>query len=168
MKKTVLVIMLCILGLNTIHSQFWQRNNTFQNNLSSISISSDIVDNFKSSSKNIAIELEKSFNKSYVKGEMRYIDHQNSSYIEASFSAGLHFSFFKKGETFYVGIREGVIYRQKSFYNTIGGELGINFILNKRIVLGVRTTMDYRTDLELFNAPSKFVHSNYVKIGLVL
>lgn len=168
MKKRIVIIGMFILFINDSYSQTWN-SDMRKDNFSSISISMDPNSNLKSSTKNIATEFERTFTKFYVRAEFRYVDSPKSSYIDNSIAAGLHFSFFKKeNDAFYVGVREGGIFRENKVFNTIGGELGINLRLNSKIVIGVRTTLDYRTDQKIWHLPSKFVNSNYIKIGWVL
>lgn len=166
MKKYILITLLFSFFIINSYGQTWHEN--YKNGpISSIGISMDPNANLSSSSKNISIEYELSFKRFYLRTEMRYVDHSESSYADVSFAAGLHFSFFKKGESFYVGLREGGIYRNKKIYNTVGGEFGVNLTINKRLYLGLRTTLDYRTDMKIWNLPSKFVNSNYIKLGFI-
>ncbi len=168
MKKYIIVFIICSLCVVNTYGQKWFNGKEMQK-FSSISISTDPNENFKSSRKNIAIEYERSYEKYYARIEARYVDHSEYSYTDVSLGAGIHFSFFKhKRDAFYLGIRAGAIYRKSNIYETVGIEAGINWRLGKKMIIGVRTTVDNRTDMKLWNAPSKFVNSNYIKLGIVL
>lgn len=169
MKKGIAIIALILLYMPNMVGQEREKKEQKKDRQfhPTLSISMDPNSNIKNKAKNLALEFEKPFKSFYLRAETRYVSYPGASYVDLSFAGGVHFSFFHKYDKFYVGIREGGIFRKGKIFNTVGGELGINLRL-KRIVLGVRITMDYRTDLKIWNEPSKLVNSNYVKIGWVL
>ncbi len=165
-KRTIIFIMFCLSMVQT-YGQAWFKGEEIQQ-FSSISISMDPNSNLKSSNKNISIEYERSYEKFYARAEGRYVDHPDFSYMELIIGSGIHFSFFKENkDAFYVGLRAGAIHRKSKLYYTVGVGAGINYRLGEKFIVGVRTTMDNRTDLKIWNQPNKFVNSNYIKFGFV-
>ncbi len=164
-KNYILILMLFLLGTFS-YGQNWNDRTDGKEYLA-ISTSMDVNANLQGTSKNIALEIEKLFKRIYVRAEFRHVNNTKSAYGDVSVASGVHFSFFDMNESFYVGVREGAIFRNKKVFNTVGGEMGISLRLNKMLVVGVRTTLDYRTDLKIWNLPSKFVNSNYIKVGYV-
>lgn len=119
------------------------------------------------SEKSITVELERYYTKTYVKVGMKYKDHVEASYMKGTLAVGLYHSFFNKNDAFYIGLRKGIVYRKKRLSGVFGAELGINVFVYKELVLGVRSVLDYRTDLKLVGVVNKFISSNYLKVGIV-
>jgi len=167
MRKCIVLTVLFIFLKINIYSQTWYKR--IQNKeFFSISLFTEPSAFFKNSGKKTAIEFERVFSDFYARIELGYIEHSDGSYLDMSFALGLHFSFFEKKELFYIGLRSGPIYRKDIFFGTFGGEAGINLRMRNKIVIGVRTTMDYRTDYKIYNLPMKLVNSNYIKIGFFI
>lgn len=65
---------------------------------------------------------------------------------------------------YYGGVRLGVIKRE-SANATAGGELGIDFKLGNTLFMGVRGTLDYRSDQEFYDYPNNIMPSGFLRIG---
>jgi hypothetical protein len=50
-------------------------------------------------------------------------------------------------------------------YPTAGLEAGIDYNINDKISLGLRTTYDKRTDFMIYNAPQVMRQSGFIKLG---
>ena len=74
------------------------------------------------------------------------------------------------GEKFryYTGGRLGLIIRASNTYPTAGLEAGIDYNINDKMSLGLRTTYDKRTDFMIYNAPQVMRQSGFIKIGFKL
>jgi hypothetical protein len=66
---------------------------------------------------------------------------------------------------YYTGGRLGLIRRASNMYPTAGLEAGIDYNINDKISLGLRTTYDKRTDFMIYNAPQVMRQSGFIKLG---
>jgi len=69
---------------------------------------------------------------------------------------------------YYAGVRGGFIVRESNGYPTAGIECGIDYIINEKLVVGLRATRDKRGDFKYYNEPSEMRNSGFVKIGFKL
>lgn len=69
---------------------------------------------------------------------------------------------------YYGGGRLGLIRRASNTYPTAGLEAGIDYNLNDKMSIGLRTTYDKRTDFMIYNAPQIMRQSGFIKIGFKL
>jgi len=89
----------------------------------------------------------------------------NEGYTDILGSVGASFtSGWFENTRYYTGIRLGVIYRNTT-YPTIGGECGVDFMLNNSTFIGLRSTYDYRSDFEFYGTPNEWRYSGFIRVG---
>lgn len=69
---------------------------------------------------------------------------------------------------YYTGGRIGFIQRSINIYPTIGLEVGIDYKINKLLLVGFRGTNDKRNDFKIYLAPPEMRQSGFIKIGFNL
>lgn len=117
---------------------------------------------------NIGAEIE--YNGTvYTRASISSFSSLQGGYLALIGAAGINFtSGMWEQFRYYAGLRAGFIRRENNSYPTAGTEIGIDYVINERLILGLRATRDKRSDFEYYNEPAEMRNSGYIKIGIKL
>jgi hypothetical protein len=114
---------------------------------------------------NIGIEIEYS-GPMYVRASITTFPALKGGYIDGTGAFGFTLSTGTFDRTnLYSGLRIGLIGRGNFTYPTYGFEAGINYGITENLLLGIRSTYDYRNDFVFTGGNPSFRYSGFVKIG---
>jgi hypothetical protein len=115
---------------------------------------------------NFGIDIELVSYAKYVRLGINRIENieSNYTYLIGSFGLNLTSGYFDKLR-YYLGLRSGLINRNKGMYPTTGIECGIDFDLTEDLYVGFKATYDYRSDKVAISLPKKWEESTCFRIG---
>jgi hypothetical protein len=114
---------------------------------------------------NIGVEIEYSV-PMYARASITTFPALKGGYIDGTGAFGFTLSTGTFDRTnLYSGLRIGLIKRDTFTYPTYGFEAGINYNLTENLLLGIRSTYDYRNDFVFTSGNPSFRYSGFVKIG---
>jgi len=161
---TVIIVFALLCGIANAQSNF-RINKTESFNFG---IVIDPYASYKEKGLNIGAEIEYC-GLVYTRASLTYFGALNVKYIDAIGAFGINFtSGTFENIRYYAGGRLGIINREGNVYPTMGCESGIDFKITDNITLGIRTTLDKRSDFEFYNESSEMRGSGFVKIGFKL
>jgi hypothetical protein len=101
----------------------------------------------------------------YVRASVTNFAVLKDGYTDFTGAVGLSFTsgYFDKVR-YYAGGRLGFISR-KAIFPTAGVEAGFDVMLSNSFFIGVRSTYDYRSDLEFNDYPNEMRYSGFVRTG---
>lgn len=165
MKTTKLLLTLLLIS-NMSFSQF-KRFGHGENQYFTMSMSIDPAATIKESSPNLVFEIELVHYWGYIKATTQILPGLEGSYLDYGGAAGLNFQSGYVQETrWYIGGRAAIVDRGGFKYPLFGTEAGVDTMVTNSLFIGLRTTLDDRTDFEFWGGQNKLVLSGFVRIGI--
>jgi len=101
----------------------------------------------------------------YTRVGITHFSKLKDGYTDAIVGIGINLTSGYFGEVrYYAGGRIGVIKRQAT-NATAGAEAGIDFKVNETLFVGVRGTLDYRSDQEFYDGENGMIPSGFIRVG---
>lgn len=160
--KTILFL---LLSLTTLAQSNFRLNKTDSFNLA---IVVDPSASIEKNGLNIGAEIE--YNGSvYTRASVTSFSSLKGGYLDLVGAAGINFtSGMWEQLRYYAGFRAGFIVRESNGYPTAGIECGIDYVINEKLVLGIRATRDKRGDFAFYGEAPEMRNSGFIKIGIKL
>jgi hypothetical protein len=157
MKKLLFVLLICASVQGQVKSK---DSETF-----SVSVVLDPSASIKEKGLNLGFEIEYS-GAVYARASVTTFSALKGGYYDftGAFGGTLSLGTFEKLNA-YSGIRIGLIRRSTFTYPTYGLEAGLNYKITENLLVGIRSTYDYRSDFIFTGGEASFRYSGFVKIG---
>jgi hypothetical protein len=157
MKKLLFVLLICASAKGQVK---FKDSETFN-----FSVVLDPRASIEEKKANIGLEIEYS-GAIYARASVTTFSALKGGYCDftGAFGGTLSLGAFEKLNA-YSGVRIGLIRRSKSTYPTYGLEAGLNYKLTENLLVGIRSTYDYRSDFIFTGGEASFRYSGFVKIG---
>lgn len=161
-----LILILTMLAFLNSNAQFIKPAEVVSTN---ISILIDPKASYKEGGLNYGFEINYTEKLFYIHTGLQLFPALQVDYFDWTTGAGIaykirYFDNFK----LYGGGRLGIIFREKYPYSTYGAEFGLDYNLTEKIIIGLRSTYDYRSDFKYYGAPADWRFSTFVKFGIIL
>jgi hypothetical protein len=154
MKKLILLLLICA----SVQGQIkFKDKETFN-----VSVVLDPKASFKEKALNLGLEIEYS-GTVYARASVTTFSALKGEYYDFTGAFGGTLSLNKLEA--YSGIRIGLIRRSTFTYPTYGLEVGLNYKLIDNLLVGIRSTYDYRSDFIFTGGEASFRYSGFIKIG---
>lgn len=165
MRKTALL--LCLMMCVSVSAQFIK---PFERTTTNISAVFDPYASYKEGGLNFGAEINYTEESLYIHAGVQAFPALSGGYSDFTFGIGKaykvgYFDDFKA----YAGGRLGFIWRDNPIpYPTFGAEVGLDYNLTNNIIIGVRSSYDYRSDFKFWGGTPEFRFSTFGKVGYIL
>lgn len=165
MRKTALL--LCLMMQLTMSAQFIK---PFERTTTNISTVFDPYASYKEGGLNFGAEINYTEESLYLHSGLQFFPVLEGGYTDFTTAIGKAYKigYFDdlKG---YGGARVGFIWRDSvTPYPTFGAEIGLDYNLTNDIVIGLRSTYDYRGDFKYWGSTPEFRFNTFAKIGYII
>jgi len=131
-----------------------------------VSLAIDPTATVKEKSPNVVLEVEYYQKWLYVKASTQVLPALQGGYFDYGGGAGLNINLGMYEKTrLYAGGRLGVIRRGGYGYPLAGAEAGINHYVSENVFIGLRATLDHRTDFKYWGGTPENRLSTFIRIG---
>jgi hypothetical protein len=157
MKKLLLLMLL--LG-QVAFSQLQFQDNCMQ----SLNVNFDAINTIDKCSPHVGVELQGSVKPIYARTGFQTLEIANRQHFVFQNAVGLNLTLkHTKDLCLYSGLRGGVATAKHArMYSTVGAELGFDYRIVEDVAVGIRGTMDRRSDGEAFHDGIKAYHNCYL------
>lgn len=127
-----------------------------------INIIIDPHSSYKEKGLNIGIEGELVDDYFYTKIGVQHFSVLKGKYTDLITTVGVNKLIDKS--RFYGGAKFGTIFRESNNYFSHGLEFGYDYTLTKHVGVGLRSSLDYRSDFKYWKTQPKYRPSSFIKL----